>query len=175
MATPNALQAISRLDSPELAAARRQELDLPRHVAAALGRSAVEADSTGQCTTAVALPLFSSTRMSRAGISASGCTSRSGADKIGTSVDFRDAVLRSSARHLCTTFAFRLYILAIAAADPFALRVLLVVLETAFGILKRTKGGGSLFHLHQRSSRSSVMSFRRCRGARDALARDGPR
>jgi hypothetical protein len=79
-----------------------------------------DADSTGQCTNAVALPLFSSTRMSRAGISASGCTSsamKSGIGKVGTSVDFGGAALRSSARHLCTTFAFRLYSLAIAAAD----------------------------------------------------------
>jgi hypothetical protein len=79
-----------------------------------------DADSNGQCTTAVALPRFSSMRMSRAGISASGCTSsamKSGIGKVGTSVAFGDAALRSSARHRCTTFAFRLYSLAIAAAE----------------------------------------------------------
>ena len=47
MTTPKALKVLLCVDSPELAAARRQELDLPRHVAAALGRSAVEATREG--------------------------------------------------------------------------------------------------------------------------------
>ena len=79
-----------------------------------------EADSTGQRTNALALSRFSSMRMSRTGILASGCTSRamkSGTGKVGTSVGLGAAALRSSARHLWTTFAFRLYSLAIAAAD----------------------------------------------------------
>jgi uncharacterized protein (TIGR02452 family) len=51
MTTPNALQVLPYLDSPELAAARRQELDLPRHLAAALGRSAVDAAREGSYAT----------------------------------------------------------------------------------------------------------------------------
>ena len=39
------------LDSNEMAAARRRELDIPRHVAAAVGRSAVEAARTGRYVT----------------------------------------------------------------------------------------------------------------------------
>ena len=41
------LRPLPCLDSPAMAASRRQELDIPRDVAAALGRSAVEAASQG--------------------------------------------------------------------------------------------------------------------------------
>jgi hypothetical protein len=41
------IRILSCLDSMEMAAARRRELDIPRDVAAALGRSAVEAGVTG--------------------------------------------------------------------------------------------------------------------------------
>jgi uncharacterized protein (TIGR02452 family) len=41
------LKILSCLDSEELAASRRRELDIPRNVAAALGRSAVEAAANG--------------------------------------------------------------------------------------------------------------------------------
>ena len=43
----NSLVILPCLDSAEMAAARRRELDIPRVVAAALGRSAVEAGVTG--------------------------------------------------------------------------------------------------------------------------------
>ena len=43
----NRLHLLPCLDSPELAAARRQELNIPRDVAAALGRSAVVAAGAG--------------------------------------------------------------------------------------------------------------------------------
>ena len=43
----NGLFILSCLDSSEMARARRRELDIPRDVAAALGRSAVEAGATG--------------------------------------------------------------------------------------------------------------------------------
>jgi hypothetical protein len=41
------LKMLACLDSVEMAASRRQELDIPRDVAAALGRSAVEAAKRG--------------------------------------------------------------------------------------------------------------------------------
>jgi len=41
------LKILPCLDSDEMAASRRQELDIPRNVAAALGRSAVEAVAQG--------------------------------------------------------------------------------------------------------------------------------
>jgi uncharacterized protein (TIGR02452 family) len=41
------LKTLPCLDSDEMATSRRQELDLPRHVAVALGRSAVEAAASG--------------------------------------------------------------------------------------------------------------------------------
>ena len=41
------LKILACLDSVELAKARRQELNIPRHVAAQLGRSAVEAATRG--------------------------------------------------------------------------------------------------------------------------------
>ena len=43
----NHLTPLPCLDSDEMAAARKRELDIPRHVAAALGRSAVEAAIAG--------------------------------------------------------------------------------------------------------------------------------
>jgi hypothetical protein len=47
-ATPmTTLQILPCLDSVQMAASRRQELDIPRHVAAALGRSAVAAIRNG--------------------------------------------------------------------------------------------------------------------------------
>jgi len=45
--TSNKLTVLPCLDSPELAILRRQELDVPRSAAAALGRSAVEAAAVG--------------------------------------------------------------------------------------------------------------------------------
>lgn len=51
MTTLNTLQVLRCHDSPALAAARQQELDLPRHVAAALGRSAVDAAREGNYVT----------------------------------------------------------------------------------------------------------------------------
>jgi uncharacterized protein (TIGR02452 family) len=44
---PVMLKMIPCLDSDEMATSRRQELDIPRNVAAALGRSAVEASAKG--------------------------------------------------------------------------------------------------------------------------------
>ena len=43
----NGLRMLSCLDSAEMGAARRRELDIPRDVAAALGKSAVEARVEG--------------------------------------------------------------------------------------------------------------------------------
>jgi hypothetical protein len=56
------------------------------------------------------------------GTAGGGRSMKSGIGKVAASVDFGDAALRSSARHLCTTFAFRLYSLAIAAADAWGCR-----------------------------------------------------
>ena len=44
----NKLTVLPCLDSDEMAASRRSELDIPRQVAAALGRSAVEATALGR-------------------------------------------------------------------------------------------------------------------------------
>jgi Uncharacterized protein conserved in bacteria (DUF2263) len=51
MTTPNTLQVLPCLDSAELAAARQLELDLPRHLAQELGRSAVDAAREGSYVT----------------------------------------------------------------------------------------------------------------------------
>jgi hypothetical protein len=49
------LHILPSLDSEQMAAARRQELNIPREAAAALGRSAVEAARAGRYVTYVCI------------------------------------------------------------------------------------------------------------------------